>query len=172
MERYYAQVLYDEEFRKIRNECYQEGIIIENISPAGSLRRGKLSIGDIDLVINTNNNELFREKVIPNLSYRSVCRGSFFKKDLYKSNVDMFLAEKFDFYSMLFFLTGSEDWNIRIMTYLKKNTDIRYTPFKFVKVSENNYENLCFSSEEEIFRTIGLKYKEPKDRKPQNVEFI
>ena len=73
---------------------------------------------------------------------------------------------------MLFFLTGTEDWNINIMTYLRKNTDIVYTPFKFFKKVNKKLTDLHFSSEEEIFNKIGLKYIEPKFRTPKNINFI
>lgn len=168
----FADMLYKDEVRKVRNMCYENDIKIINVSPAGSLRRTKRKIGDIDYVINTDNNMLFKKLLIKNLDYYPVHNKAFYKKKILNSNIDLFIADKFDYYSMLFFLTGTEDWNIKIMQHLTKNTDIVYTPFNFFRKVNKKLSVLRFSSEEEIFNKIGLEYITPKLRTPKNINFI
>ena len=168
----FAKILYDDEVRKINNECYLSGIKILNISPAGSLRRKRRTIGDLDLVINTSNNKLFKEIAEKRLDYYPTQNSCFLKKKIVKSNIDMFVADQYDFHSMLFFLTGSEDWNLKIMGHLHRNSNIRYTPFCFLEKKESIFKIFKFSSEKEIFNKIGLKFVEPKLRIPKNVKII
>ena len=168
----FAKILYDDEVRKINNECYINGIEILNISPAGSLRRKRKTIGDLDLVINTSNNKLFKEVAEKRLDYYPTQTNSFLKKRIIKSNIDMFVADQHDFYSMLFFLTGSEDWNLKIMGHLYKNSNIRYTQFSFLEKVDNKINFFKFSSEKEIFNKIGLEFVEPELRMPKNVKFV
>ena len=55
------------------------------------------------------------------------------------------------------------------MKYLRNNTDIRYTPFRFRNVNTKEVYN--FKSEEDIFKLINHNYILPKDRIPQNIKF-
>lgn len=168
----FAKILYDDEVRKINNECHLNDIKILNISPAGSLRRKRKTIGDLDLVINTSNNKLFKEIAKKRLDYYPTQTESFLKKSIIKSNIDMFIADQHDFYSMLFFLTGSEDWNLKIMGHLYKNSNIRFTQFSFLEKIDNNINFFKFTSEKEIFNKIGLEFVEPELRMPKKVKFI
>lgn len=165
----YANMLYEEEARKVRNLCFQNNIRIIDMSPAGSLRRRKRTIGDIDYVINTDDNKLLKELMVKHLHYYPKQCKAFYKKRIDMYNVDVFIADDFDYHSMLFFLTGSEDWNLKIMRYLSSNTDILYTPFMFINKKR---QKLRFSSEKEIFNTIHVEYVEPRFRKPNNINFI
>ena len=169
MSYYYANILYEDEARKIRNLCFQNNIKIIDMSVAGSLRRRRKKIGDIDYVINTDNNKLLKELMVENLHYYPKQCKAFYKKRIDVYNVDVFIADDFDYYSMLFFLTGTEDWNLKIMRHLSCNTDILYTPFMFLNKKK---EKLIFSSEKEIFNTIRIEYVEPCFRTPNNIKFI
>jgi len=81
----------------------------------------------------------------------------------------LFIAGYHNYYSMLFFLTGSEDWNLKIMKHLADNTDIRFMPFRFFNNKTN--ETYKFSCEEDIFKLIKHKYVLPANRQPTNVNF-
>ncbi len=52
----YMMSLYKEEERLIRYFCEENNINIINIQDTGSLRRGRRSVGDIDFVIEKDNN--------------------------------------------------------------------------------------------------------------------
>ena len=74
---------------------------------------------------------------------------------------------------MVFFLTGSEDWNKKIRRHLLRQHPVQfiYTPFKFIKINDDKPERLKIYSEEDIFSLIELEYVSPENRLPYNVKF-
>ena len=103
------------------------------------------------------------------MNYNYCSKNSFYKGSIHGKTIDLFIAGKHNFYAMLFFLTGSEDWNLKIMKHLTANTEIRYSAFKFKNIKTK--ETYRFNSEEEIFELIKHSYILPEKRNPQNVEF-
>lgn len=164
-----ANSLYQLESKDIVFVLEQNGVEVKNISPAGSLRRGRKTIGDLDIVIEVDNPQLAGKTLEDKMNYQFFSKGSFYKGQILNTGIDLFIAGHHNYYSMLFFLTGCEDWNLRIMKYLKSNTDIRYTPFKFINIKTKEVYN--FNSEEDIFKTIKHNYIIPEDRIPQNIKF-
>ena len=53
-----ADSLYQLESKDIVFVLEQNGVQVKNISPAGSLRRGRKTIGDLDIVIEVDNPQL------------------------------------------------------------------------------------------------------------------
>ena len=164
-----AEGYYNLEATNLIRNLELNGVKVLNISPAGSLRRNRKTIGDLDIVIEVDNPELCTQILEDKLGYKYFLTGAFHKSKIDETGIDLFVAGKYDFHSMLFFLTGSEDWNIKIMTHLSDNTDIRFTPFRFVNIK--SLETYKFSCEEDIFKLIKHKYVLPEDRKPSNVNF-
>ena len=74
---------------------------------------------------------------------------------------------------MAFFLTGCEDWNKKIRSSLLKQQPVEfiYTPFKFLKIIDDQPERLKIYSEKDIFNLIELEYVSPENRFPYNVKF-
>ena len=170
----YMMSLYKEEERLIRYFCEENEINIINIQYTGSLRRDRRRVGDIDFVIETDNNDLLREILRDIFGYQKTQHTQFFYKKIAKDiDYDLFIADDGYFWQMVFFLTGSEDWNLKIMSNLSKQDPIKfvYTPFKILQVKNNELERIKIYSEEDIFNTIGLEYVEPKNRLPFNVKF-
>ena len=164
-----ANRLYELESKDIIIVLERSGVQVKNISSAGSLRRGRKTIGDLDIVIEVDNPHLAGKILEDKMNYQFFSKGSFYKGRILDMGIDLFIAGHHNFYSMLFFLTGCEDWNLRIMKHLKNNTDVRYTPFKFINYKTK--EVYDFNSEEDIFKIIKHNYVLPKDRKPQNIKF-
>ena len=164
-----ANSLYELESKDIVSVLEQNGVQVKNISPAGSLRRGRKTIGDIDVVIEVDNPQLAGNVLEEHMDYQFFSKGSFYKSQILNTGIDLFIAGHHNYYSMLFFLTGCEDWNLRIMKHLRSNTDIRYTPFRFINTI--NKEVYDFKSEEDIFKLINHSYILPKNRIPQNINF-
>lgn len=164
-----ANNLYQLESKDILIILERNGIQVKNISPAGSLRRGRKTIGDLDIVIEVDNPQLAGKILEDIMNYQFFAKGSFYKGQVLDTGIDLFIAGHHNYYSMLFFLTGCEDWNLRIMKHLRSNTDIRYTPFRFINKSTK--EVYDFKSEEDIFKLIKHIYTLPKDRIPQNIKF-
>ena len=164
-----AGKFYQIELSDITTLLKRNNIKILNSSPAGSLRRKKKTIGDLDIVIEVDNPKEAGDLLEKHMNYRFCAKSAFYKGRIANTGIDLFIAGKYNFYSMLFFLTGSEDWNLKIMMHLKKNKDIRYMPFKFINC--NSKKDYVFNSENDIFKLIKHKYVLPKDRKPDNINF-
>ena len=164
-----ANSLYQLESKDIIVVLNRHGIEVKNISSAGSLRRGRKTIGDLDIVIEVDNPQLAGKVLEEYMNYQFFAKGSFYKGQILDTGIDLFIAGHHNYYAMLFFLTGCEDWNLKIMKRLRNNTDIRYTPFRFRNA--NTKEVYSFNSEEDIFKLINHSYVLPKDRIPQNIKF-
>ena len=164
-----ADSLYQLESKDIVFVLEQNGVQVKNISPAGSLRRGRKTIGDLDIVIEVDNPLLAGKTLEDTMNYQFFAKGSFYKGQILDTGIDLFIAGHHNYYSMLFFLTGCEDWNLRIMKHLRNNSDIRYTPFRFINI--NTKEVYDFKSEKDIFKLIKHSYILPKDRIPQSIKF-
>jgi DNA polymerase (family 10) len=164
-----ADNLYQLESKDIVTVLEQNGVQVKNISPAGSLRRGRKTIGDLDIVIEVDNPQLAGKTLEDEMDYQFFAKGSFYKSQILDIGIDLFIAGHHNYYSMLFFLTGCEDWNLRIMKHLRISSDTRYTPFRFINKCTKEVYN--FKSEEDIFKLIKHIYTLPKDRIPQNMKF-
>ena len=164
-----ANSFYQLESKDIVAVLEKNGVQVKNISPAGSLRRGRKTIGDLDIVVEVDNPQRAGSILEDTMGYQFFAKGSFYKGQILDIGIDLFIAGHHNYYSMLFFLTGCEDWNLKIMKYLKNNTDIRYTPFRFRNA--NTKEVYLFKSEEDIFKLINHNYILPKDRIPKNIKF-
>ena len=164
-----ANSFYQLESKDIVAVLEKNGVQVKNISPAGSLRRGRKTIGDLDIVIEVDEPQIAGNTLKDIMGYQFFSKGSFYKGQILDIGIDLFIAGHHNYYSMLFFLTGCEDWNLKIMKHLRNNTDIRYTPFRFRNTSTK--EVYDFKSEEDIFKLINHNYILPKDRIPQNIKF-
>ena len=161
--------LYEIESKDIIHILGRNNVEVKNISPAGSLRRKRHKVGDLDIVIEVDNPQLAGKVLEDKMNYKFIAKNSFYKGKILNTGIDLFIAGNHNYYSMLFFLTGCEDWNLRIMKYLNSNTDIRYTPFQFINSKSKKVYN--FNSEEEIFKLINHNYILPINRKPNYVKF-
>ena len=164
-----ANSLYQLESEDIVTVLSRNKVEVKNISPAGSLRRCRKTIGDLDIVIKVDNPQLAGNVLEEHMNYKFFAKGSFYKGQILDTGIDLFIAGYHNYYAMLFFLTGCEDWNLRIMKYLRSNTNIRYTPFRFINLDTK--EVYDFKSEEDIFKLINHNYILPEDRIPKNISF-
>ena len=161
--------LYQIESKDITYMLERNNVQVKNISPAGSIRRKRRTIGDMDIVIEVDNPQLAGKVLQDTMNYQFFTKGSFYKGKILNTGIDLFIAGKHNYYSMLFFLTGCEDWNLKIMSHLKRNTNIRYTPFRFINKETKVIYN--FKSEAEIFKTIKHNYVAPENRLPRSITF-
>jgi len=164
-----ANRLYRIESEDIMHILENNGVEVKNISPAGSLRRERHKVGDLDIVIEVDNPQLAGKVLEDKMNYKFIAKSSFYKGKILNTGIDLFVAGHHDYYAMLFFLTGCEDWNLRIMKHLKNNTDIRYTPFQFINSKSKKVYK--FKSEKEIFNLINHNYILPINRKPNYLNF-
>ena len=143
-----------EEFRAVKG--------VSDVSPAGSLRRRRETIGDIDILIATEKSENVMKKFVgmPDVikvwgkgpTKASVrVRGNF--------DIDLRVVPKASWGAALQYFTGNKAHNIKVRQIaiergLKLN---EYGVFKGKK-------NIAHKTEEEVYKAIGLRYLEPELR--------
>ena len=172
-------VLYDEVFDKAFNIVKDDTSKYEIV---GSYRRGSQTSGDIDVIITSENKDIFVnfiDKLLEdNVIVEVLSRGP--TKSLVICNLDdNSIARRVDFlystreeyaFSILYF-TGSKEFNTVMRGYaLTKGYSLNehglYTKEKGKK-KEDKLQQL-FLSEQDIFDFLGLVYKEPDERRNGN----
>jgi len=147
---------------------------IDKISVAGSVRRMKETIGDIDLLATikkgTKNGAKKVMDAFVNLDgiikvwdYGLTKSSVRFDK---KIDVDLRVVDDYEFGSALQYFTGSKEHNIKtrklaIENNLKLN---EYGVFKALPAGRQGKRLIAGKTEEEIYQTIGLPYIEPELR--------
>ncbi|WP_156292046.1 DNA polymerase/3'-5' exonuclease PolX [Oceanobacillus salinisoli] len=140
---------------------------VETFSLAGSLRRMRETIKDLDFIIATNNPESVRDQLlnipeIKDVVAKGSTKVSLTIDDVYDINVDFRLVSINEFATTLHHFTGSKDHNVAMRQLAKSRGE---------KISEYGVENeetgeiATFSSEEEFFYHFGLTYIPPEVRK-------
>lgn len=139
---------------------------IESFSRAGSLRRMRETIKDLDFIIATSNPPAVREALlaIPNLK-EVIAKGdtkvSVTLEDVYDINIDFRMVSKAEFATTLHHFTGSKDHNVALRQ-LAKSRGEKISEYG-VEVEETN-EILTFSNETEFFQHFGLQFIPPEVR--------
>lgn len=139
---------------------------IERFSRAGSLRRMRETIKDLDFIIATNQPETVREQLLKLPNIKEVIGAGDTKVSVtlefdYDISVDFRLVKPEEFITTLHHFTGSKDHNVRMRQLAKERGE---------KISEYGVENvetgeiLTFSSEEEFFKHFDLPFIPPEVR--------
>ena len=139
----------------------------QKIETAGSIRRGKPVVHDIDMVlIEKPELRLVLSSVIASIG-RITLNGDKIKSLWYGDNlpgisIDIYLATPATWATLLLIRTGSKDSNIRLATlakgkgwHLKANGDGLFN---------ESGERIAGETEESIYRALGVPYQEPEDR--------
>ncbi len=138
---------------------------ISRFSRAGSLRRVKETMKDLDFVLETRNPEKAADRILEQLPVSEVIgRGdakiTVLMNDRYQVSVDFRLASPETFITTLHHFTGSKEHNILLRHLAKERGE---------KISEYGIELgdgrvLTFSSESEFYRHFGLNEIPPEVR--------
>ncbi|MFD1171358.1 DNA polymerase/3'-5' exonuclease PolX [Oceanobacillus picturae] len=139
---------------------------IQQYSRAGSLRRMRETIKDIDFIIATEQPERVREALLNIESLKDVIakgdtKVSVTLEDIYDINVDFRLVDQSEFASTLHHFTGSKDHNVA-MRQLAKSRGEKINEYG-VDVEETG-KTLHFPTEEAFFKHFGLPYIPPEVR--------
>jgi len=130
--------------------------------PCGSLRRGKETVGDIDILVTSTKPEKVMDRFVRLSAVKDVLakgetRSSVILKNGMQADLRV-LADK-SFGSAAHYFTGSKEHNIVIRTLAQK---------KGMKVSEygvfKGNKQLAGKTEEELFNKLGLQYIPPELR--------
>ena len=139
---------------------------IVRFSRAGSLRRMRETIKDLDFIISTTQPEMVREHLLNLPRIKEIIGAGDTKVSIvldldYDVSVDFRLVKPEEFITTLHHFTGSKDHNVRMRQLAKERGE---------KISEYGVENvetgeiLTFSSEEEFFKHFDLPFIPPEIR--------
>ncbi len=147
---------------------------IERFSRAGSLRRMRETIKDLDFIIAANEPELVKNQLLELSGIKETIAAGDTKVSLtfefsgYDISVDFRIVTPEQYASALHHFTGSKDHNVKMRQLAKERGE---------KISEYGVENmetgeiLTFASEQEFYQHFGLPFIPPEIREDgQEVE--
>ncbi len=135
---------------------------VEKIIAAGSLRRCKESVRDIDLLAVSNRPRELMSAFVKLPRVGQVLANGPTKSAIRTTSgiqVDLRAVEKKSFGSALVYFTGSKDFNIKLRT-MGQKLGLKVNEYGIFK--KDKY--ICGASEEEVFASLGLAYIEPELR--------
>lgn len=139
---------------------------IKRFSRAGSLRRMKETIKDLDFIIATENTTMVKEQLLHLNGIKNIIGAGDTKVSItldgpFDVNIDFRLVAPKEFITTLHHFTGSKEHNVRMRQLAKEHGE---------KINEYGVENLetgeiiTFSSEEEFFHHFHLPFIPPELR--------
>ena len=160
--------------RVLLNRAYTDGMEyvaylksctqIQHIDVAGSLRRMKETIGDIDILISSKDPEPVMEYFVAYpMVERVLAKGSTKSTVLLKDNlqVDLRVVEEKSYGAALQYFTGSKDHNVTLRGLaIKKGFKLN----EYGLFDKDTEQFIAGRSEAEIYKKIGFPYFEPELR--------
>lgn len=164
--------------------------VTERLIVAGSLRRGRQDIGDVEVLFiptfreERDPNDMFaRRKVdLADRAIREMLRSGLLELRTHKNNttsygpknkylrhiatgmpVDLFTADEKNWHNYLVCRTGPAESNTRIATAARER-GWRWKPYGAGFVRLDNGDTHRVTSEEDVFRFVGLPYLPPTER--------
>jgi len=139
---------------------------VKRHSLAGSLRRMRETIKDIDFIIATSQPEKVRDHLlsidqIKEVVASGITKVSIIIEDVYDINIDFRLVKEEEFATTLHHFTGSKDHNVK-MRQLAKLRGEKINEYG-IEVEESG-ELLTFTTEEEFFQHFNLNFIPPEVR--------
>jgi len=141
---------------------------VRNLTPAGSLRRFKETIGDIDIMGTADDPEsVIKAFVRLPMVEEVLAQGSTKASVIVKSGlqVDLRMVEHDSFGSLLQHFTGSKEHNVALRERaVKQGLSLSEYGITVVKTGETEK----FTTEEAFYRRLGLQYIPPELREARN----
>lgn len=138
---------------------------IHRFSVAGSIRRMKEEVGDIDFIIATDDPSRVREQLLKIEHEEVIASGdtkvSLLIREEYLINIDFRLVKDEQFASTLHHFTGSKEHNVKLRQLAKKQGK-KINEYG-VEIEETS-EIKTFQKEEQLFNHFGLHYIPPELR--------
>ena len=147
------------------------GKAVESVTPAGSLRRGKETVGDLDLLLTLSDGHTSQKHVdalakhiltYPGID-QTLAHGEN-KVSFTLANglqVDVRLLEKENFGAALLYFTGSKEHNV---TLRGRANDMGYTLNEYVLATLKSEKRVAGRTEEEIYGKLKLDFIPPELR--------
>jgi DNA polymerase (family 10) len=156
---------------QISGHIQKFGKAIESVTPAGSLRRGKETIGDLDLLVtlaaghtSQKTVDAIAEHVLEFPGIEQVLAKGENKVSFRLASgmqVDVRILEKENFGAALLYFTGSKEHNVTLRGRANK---MGYTLNEYMLSSLKNERRVAGKTEEEIYAKLKLAYIEPELR--------
>lgn len=136
----------------------------EQVEVGGSIRRMKETIGDIDILAASDKPEEVINTFVSLSSVKSVlAKGSTKASVLTEANlqIDLRVVSPDQWGAALQYFTGSKDHNIQLRT-IAENRGLRINEYGVFRTDTN--ERIAGSTEEEVYRTLGMEWIPPEIR--------
>jgi DNA polymerase (family 10) len=138
---------------------------VEKITPAGSLRRGKETVGDLDLIVTGPGAPAAMKKFVEHPKVHEVLgRGenkASVSYGLEGLQVDLRALPAESYGAALQYFTGNKEHNVNLRTRALK---MGMTLNEYALSRTDNGERVCGTTEEEIYETLGLAWMPPELR--------
>lgn len=140
---------------------------VKQVELAGSLRRRKETIGDIDVLVSCE--EKYRKKIVSHFVSSTIAKQVLAKGDTKASiilkdsgkQVDLRIVNEDEWGAALQYFTGSKEHNIHLRTIAK---DKGYKISEYGIFNIKNEKKVAGKTEEEIYRTLGFQMIPPEMR--------
>ncbi|HLW99154.1 MAG TPA: DNA polymerase/3'-5' exonuclease PolX [Candidatus Acidoferrales bacterium] len=160
----------DETAQKLVAHIMKTGEMVESVTPAGSLRRGKETVGDLDLLVTLGKKhsqktvDAISEHILtfPNIE-QTLARGENKVSFLLSSGmqVDVRLLEKQVYGAALLYFTGSKEHNVSLR---QRALKMGYTLNEYALSTLKGEKPVARETEEEIYAKLKLDYIPPELR--------
>jgi DNA polymerase (family 10) len=140
---------------------------VKKIEVAGSIRRGKETIGDIDILVSCDPSD--RRKVIQGFTLlndrklvlaKGETKASIIIKD-FNRQVDLRVINEQEWGSALLYFTGSKEHNVYLRT-IAKEKGLKINEYGVFNIKDDR--RVAGRSEEEIYRLLGYQWIPPELR--------
>ncbi len=140
---------------------------VENITPAGSLRRFRETVGDIDLMGTADDPREVIDAFVALPQVRQVLAQGSTKASVIVSGglqVDLRMVEHDSFGSLLQYFTGNKQHNISLREKWHKQ-GLKLSEYGITTIATGKLEK--FATEEAFYRRLGMQYIPPELREAQ-----
>jgi DNA polymerase (family 10) len=161
----------DEEAERLSAFILEAGKSVESVTPAGSLRRGKETIGDLDLLVTMRPGQDKQKDVDAVAAHilkyppvqQTLAHGENKVSVLLESGlqVDVRLLEKDSFGAALLYFTGSKEHNVALRG---RANEMGWTLNEYALTALKGGKIIARKTEEDIYEKLKLAYIEPELR--------
>ncbi len=156
---------------QLRRHIEKAGKSVESVTPAGSLRRGKETVGDLDLLV-TMADAFTAQKHVDALAEHILKFPDIDQKLAHGENkvsftlknslqVDVRMLQKENFGAALLYFTGSKEHNVRLRG---RANEMGYTLNEYQLATLKAEKHVAGRTEEEIYAKLKLDYVPPELR--------
>ncbi|MDD1757202.1 MAG: DNA polymerase/3'-5' exonuclease PolX [Methanotrichaceae archaeon] len=137
---------------------------LEHVTPAGSLRRGKETVGDIDILATASRPEeviaaFVRLPMVEEVLGRGATKASVIVQETIQ--VDLRIVEHRSYGTVLQYFTGSKEHNVRLRQ-ISLNKGYSLSEYSLKRLSDG--QDRFFDREEDVYYTLGMQYIPPELR--------